>query len=335
MAQHMAQHWVGKGVRRPAAGRLQEGAAGNSGFAVPGARRDAQRIAAMPLLRAAEDARSPFSVPPEGHRIPAPICASDTLEMFQMDIGGAGTTEEREPLAECSVALSDARSDASSECDLQVFLDDFLEPNKARRGGNPLMTFEPPRRHGVARNLSGHLPVSRPANVKAYGKLMRSLSGHRPKSSRDGDLERTPSQRAPLQLPFAPTPKQLLQRTDIRRQGWPIKNCDTSFPQVSTSFTRMVKSAPVAVPGRSQKTHTYDDGDDDGAFIPPHEFLCRKEMKDDPSQAAFANPSARRLKGLTSLRLRNIVLTKTGFFDGYTEMWQCPGSASSAIIEPF
>lgn len=335
MAQHVAQHWAGKGVRRPAAGRLQEGAAGNSVFPVSGVRRDAQRIAAKPLLRAAEDARSHFSVAPEGHRMPLPICASDTLEMFQMDIGSAGRMEEREPLAECSVALSDARSDASSECDLKLLLDDFLEPNKAGRGGNQLKTYEPPRMRGLVRNLSGHLPVSRPPNVKAYGKLMRSLSGHRPKSSRDGDLERTQPQRATLQLPFTPTPKQLLQRTDIRRQGWPIKNCETSSSQVRSSSTALIKSAPVAVPRCCQKTHTYEDDDDDGAFIPPHEFLFRKEMKDDPSQAAFANPSPRRLKGLTSLRLRNIVLTKTGFFDGYTEMWQCPGSVSSAIVQPF
>lgn len=335
MAQHMAPHWAGKGVRRPATGRMQEGTAGNSGLPISGLRRDAQRLAAMPLLRAAEEGRSQFSVTSDGHRMAAHIRASDALEMFQMDIGSSGRLEETESLTDCSVALSDAASDASNERDLKLLLDDFLEPSGSGGGRSLLKPFEPSRLHGLARNLSGHLPASRPANVMAYGKLKRSLSGHRPKSLRNGDSARTPPQRPPLRIPFAPTPKELLQQTDFRRQGWPSKNCETSPSQVHASSAGLIKSAPVAVPQRHKKTHVGDEEDDDGVFIPPHEFLLKKEMKDGANQAYFANPSASRLKGLPSLRIRNIVLTKTGFFDGYTEMWQSPGSVSTAIVEPF
>lgn len=343
----VASQWVQKGATMAAAGRIQDG---NYGAPVSGLRRDTQRLTAIPSLRAAGD-----TFASQGWRRPPPTFAPEPPEMFQMDIGSIRTAAEHEPLGEHFATASDTCSEASSDNHPPLKLGDFSDHVLGGCRGQPNDTPEPPRFRMLARNLSGHLPVSKSSSgallkTKAYGKLMRSFSGHRPRSSRDWDAERVLSQgsgegyevrvcgtaeRVAGKLPVAPSLGQIPQKADAMRNSRPIRSCEVSSTKGHFGGEGMVKSAPVAVPQCGRKGQKFEDDDDEGAFMPPHEFLSRTETKRDPQQAFFANPSAGRLKGLTSLRIRNIVLTKTGFFDGYTEMWQCPARVSSVPYEPF
>lgn len=343
----VAQQWVRKGATMAPAGRIQEG---HCGAPVSGLRRDAQRLAAMPSLRAPSD-----TFASQARRRPPPGFGPEPPEMFQMDIGSLRAAGDHEPQGENAATSSDTCSEASSDNNLPLKLADFLDHGRGGGGVQALGAPEPPPFRPLARNLSGHLPVSKSSNgallkTKAYGKLMRSFSGHRPRSSRDWDSEQAWSQgsgescdarvcagteRGAGKLSFAPTFRQIPQRVDVTRHSWPIKSCEAPSTRGHFAGGEMVQSAPVAVPQCARKGHHFEDDDDEGAFMPPHEFLSRTETKRDPHQALFANPSAGRLKGLTSLRIRNIVLTKTGFYDGYTEMWQCPARVSAVPFEPF
>eukprot|EP00210_Caulerpa_lentillifera_P002287 g2197.t1 len=99
------------------------------------------------------------------------------------------------------------------------------------------------------------------------------------------------------------------------------------------SSTDVARSAPVPVPRRQSNSinteqeilnsppynaATAADRDDDG-FVPPHIFLSRRSLQ-DPTRNGITSTS----RGLSSLRIRNAVLEKVGYFDGYTELSQKP-----------
>lgn len=89
----------------------------------------------------------------------------------------------------------------------------------------------------------------------------------------------------------------------------------------------IARSAPMPVPQRpanSRKTEQEEldnpalvKGDE--GFVPPHVFLSRKSLQ-DPTRSDITSTS----RGLSSLRIRNAVLEKVGYFDGYTELSQKP-----------
>ena len=88
-------------------------------------------------------------------------------------------------------------------------------------------------------------------------------------------------------LSFAPTFRQIPQRVDVTRHSWPIKSCEAPSTRGHFAGGEMVQSAPVAVPQCARKGHHFEDDDDEGAFMPPHEFLSRTETKRDPHQVGF------------------------------------------------
>ncbi|EYU33646.1 hypothetical protein ABFS82_08G174900 [Erythranthe guttata] len=76
----------------------------------------------------------------------------------------------------------------------------------------------------------------------------------------------------------------------------------------------------------TQKTNYYsselsDDDDDDeeginsGNAVPPHEWLARKLARNRISSASVCEGAGRTLKGRDLSRVRNAVLTKTGFLE--------------------
>ncbi|KAL2523703.1 hypothetical protein Adt_08757 [Abeliophyllum distichum] len=58
-----------------------------------------------------------------------------------------------------------------------------------------------------------------------------------------------------------------------------------------------------------------EEDDDDGNLIPPHEFIARNLARNQISSFSVCEGAGRTLKGRDLSRLRNAVLTKTGFLE--------------------
>ncbi|CAF2042533.1 BnaA09g20330D [Brassica napus] len=115
-----------------------------------------------------------------------------------------------------------------------------------------------------------------------------------------------------------------------------------SSPSSSTSFTsspwnirrskevsgEKQSSAPMNVPDWSKiygnarnkersihNLHSHDEDDDDGCMVPPHEWVARKLAKTQISSFSMCEGVGRTLKGRDLSKMRNAVLTKTGFLE--------------------
>ncbi|KAG7615134.1 putative senescence regulator S40 [Arabidopsis thaliana] len=90
-------------------------------------------------------------------------------------------------------------------------------------------------------------------------------------------------------------------------------------------------SAPMNVPDwskvygdsksnrRSSHLHSHaaddDDEDDDGCMVPPHEWVARKLARTQISSFSMCEGVGRTLKGRDLSKVRNAVLSKTGFLE--------------------
>ncbi|KAH7843038.1 hypothetical protein Vadar_012032 [Vaccinium darrowii] len=97
------------------------------------------------------------------------------------------------------------------------------------------------------------------------------------------------------------------------------------------------KSAPVKIPnwsniyGNNSKTASWldlddngggggsggdgEDEDDDGKTMPPHEWMAKKLARSNTFSFSVCEGAGRTLKGRDLSRVRNTVLTKTGFLE--------------------
>lgn len=132
---------------------------------------------------------------------------------------------------------------------------------------------------------------------------------------------------------------------EVKTPGHEIKVPKSHFssPSSSTSFTfspwnihrnkevseAKQSSAPMNVPDwskvygnarskerSSHNLHSRDeDDDDDGCMVPPHEWVARKLAKTQISSFSMCEGVGRTLKGRDLSKMRNAVLTKTGFLE--------------------
>lgn len=58
-----------------------------------------------------------------------------------------------------------------------------------------------------------------------------------------------------------------------------------------------------------------DDNDDDGDMVPPHEWIARKLARSQISSFSVCEGIGRTLKGRDLSKVRNAILTKTGFLE--------------------
>ncbi|KAL4563041.1 hypothetical protein LXL04_027072 [Taraxacum kok-saghyz] len=62
--------------------------------------------------------------------------------------------------------------------------------------------------------------------------------------------------------------------------------------------------------------HDYDDDDDDdGKMVPPHEYIARRLARSHITSSSMCEGVGRTLKGRDLSKLRNAILTKTGFLE--------------------
>ncbi|KAJ0264900.1 Uncharacterized protein HA466_0012910 [Hirschfeldia incana] len=128
---------------------------------------------------------------------------------------------------------------------------------------------------------------------------------------------------------------------EAKTSGHEIKVPKSHFssPSSSTSFTSSPwnihrnkevsvakqSSAPMNVPDwskvygnarskESNNMHSHDE-DDDGYMVPPHEWVARKLAKTQISSFSMCEGVGRTLKGRDLSKMRNAVLTKTGFLE--------------------
>ncbi|XP_024992596.1 uncharacterized protein LOC112526518 [Cynara cardunculus var. scolymus] len=78
-------------------------------------------------------------------------------------------------------------------------------------------------------------------------------------------------------------------------------------------------SAPMGIPDRDKNDGCYDDGhgdddDDDGMMVPPHEYIARRLARSHIT-SSMCEGVGRTLKGRDLSKLRNAILTKTGFLE--------------------
>ncbi|KFK30976.1 hypothetical protein AALP_AA6G052500 [Arabis alpina] len=99
----------------------------------------------------------------------------------------------------------------------------------------------------------------------------------------------------------------------------------------SKEVTRVKQSsAPMNVPDwskvygnntksnrKSSHLHSHDDDEDedDGCMVPPHEWVARKLARTQISSFSMCEGIGRTLKGRDLSKMRNAVLTKTGFLE--------------------
>ncbi|XP_023742835.1 uncharacterized protein LOC111890977 [Lactuca sativa] len=61
--------------------------------------------------------------------------------------------------------------------------------------------------------------------------------------------------------------------------------------------------------------HGAHDDDDDGEMVPPHEYIARKLARSHITSSSMCEGVGRTLKGRDLSKLRNAILTKTGFLE--------------------
>ncbi|KAK9064174.1 hypothetical protein SSX86_015554 [Deinandra increscens subsp. villosa] len=83
-------------------------------------------------------------------------------------------------------------------------------------------------------------------------------------------------------------------------------------------------SAPMGIPdwskiyrekSQGQSDGCYDDDDDDGNMVPPHEYIARRLARSHITPSSMCEGVGRTLKGRDLSKLRNAILTKTGFLE--------------------
>lgn len=127
--------------------------------------------------------------------------------------------------------------------------------------------------------------------------------------------------------------------------AWRFPSVPKMIPRVNTSTTHEAKvvqqsSAPMDIPdwskiyGKGTKMGSrdaswVDDGDgtgngvgdyedddnDDGDMVPPHEWIARKLARSQISSFSVCEGVGRTLKGRDLSKVRNAILTKTGFLE--------------------
>lgn len=323
--------WVGQTMARAGGARAFQD--GNTGAPVSGMRRELQRAAAalpIPPLKAAEGPRFPLALAAEGRR-PRVAHDSPNLDIFQMEMEIGGVRSDHDAVSEHFTAVSDTCSEASNDTSFMNVLEDFMGRENEFGGSVGLEPAKASAAGRLFRNKSGHVPTARPAigggfiPAKPFGNLGRSRSSHQPRARCLGDQDQ-------LKAAFAPPAGKLLQRKDWSLQSWVAKCREACLQELPGSLA--LKSSPVPISEQPPCKATTLEDHDNSPFMPPHEYLSLKELGNDPDKAAFANPSTGRLKGLSSLRKRNMVLAETGYYEGYTEMWQQPERLSPVPALP-
>ncbi|KAI3716889.1 hypothetical protein L1987_68103 [Smallanthus sonchifolius] len=108
-----------------------------------------------------------------------------------------------------------------------------------------------------------------------------------------------------------------------------IPRCNEGKVQVP--HQQQQSSAPMGIPdwskiyreksqGQSQSNGCYDNGDDDhddddGKMVPPHEYIARRLARTHITSSSMCEGVGRTLKGRDLSKLRNAILTKTGFLE--------------------
>ncbi|KAK8519869.1 hypothetical protein V6N13_031653 [Hibiscus sabdariffa] len=103
----------------------------------------------------------------------------------------------------------------------------------------------------------------------------------------------------------------------ITRSLSATSNVGTSCSTSTTLDDVIVKqqSAPVTIPDWSNACTIDDDDDEYNTKFPPHEIIARRLARSQISSFSVLEGIGRKLKGRDLRKVRNAVLTKTGFLE--------------------
>ncbi|KAM0952238.1 putative senescence regulator S40 [Dioscorea sansibarensis] len=108
-------------------------------------------------------------------------------------------------------------------------------------------------------------------------------------------------------------------------EGRPKAKCigsSTNKSSVSASLVTgrrvyQLSSAPINIPDWSKKSGAKeeDEGEDEDCKVPPHEWIAKKLARSQVSSFSVCEGVGRTLKGRDLSKVRNAVLTRTGFLE--------------------
>ncbi|PWA94552.1 senescence regulator S40 [Artemisia annua] len=89
------------------------------------------------------------------------------------------------------------------------------------------------------------------------------------------------------------------------------------IPDWSKIYLEKSKGPSDACYGHNTNGHhdVNDDEDDDGKMVPPHEYIARRLARTHITPSSMCEGVGRTLKGRDLSKLRNAILTKTGFLE--------------------
>ncbi|XP_027338211.1 uncharacterized protein LOC113852166 [Abrus precatorius] len=112
--------------------------------------------------------------------------------------------------------------------------------------------------------------------------------------------------------------------------AWRLPSAPRKIPRANTASDASLvqgSSAPMDIPdwskiyGKNCKKGSRDDGvcnkgdDEDDDMVPPHEWIARKLARSQISSFSVCEGMGRTLKGRDLSKVRNAILTKTGFIE--------------------
>lgn len=139
-------------------------------------------------------------------------------------------------------------------------------------------------------------------------KIMRKPRGREYYSSGSSSAWRLPS--APRMIPRVyPTPTTQEACRVVQQSSAPVDIPDWSKIYGKTSAQILDSSSPAG------SFVDDDDDNDDGDMVPPHEWIARKLARSQISSFSVCEGIGRTLKGRDLSKVRNAILTKTGFLE--------------------
>lgn len=114
-----------------------------------------------------------------------------------------------------------------------------------------------------------------------------------------------------------PTGSRMITRTNAEGSSRAVRqSAPVNIPDWSKIYKQKGSSEGQSLrPNGEEEADDIDDDDDDGDKVPPHEWIAKKLARSQISSFSVCEGAGRTLKGRDLSKVRNAVLTRTGFIE--------------------
>lgn len=117
---------------------------------------------------------------------------------------------------------------------------------------------------------------------------------------------------SPSEQRLARSPKAIPRGKSLADHGNPYSSMPVDIPNWQKVYGK--KGAKIDYDTESSQNDDVD-ADEDGEMIPPHEYIAKRFARAKISSFSMCEGNGRTLKGRDLRRVRNDILTKTGFLE--------------------